>query len=115
MIPMRASFYGACLMAGVGIYLPPGAASAAGDCTALVTAGKADWRWLTHGSHVAPSMRINTSDGRHFTGSQLNYAGAVIARAESACDASRENEFTAAMMEFRTVLQTVPTATATRQ
>src|SRR5580700_6288427 len=104
-MPMRASFYAACLMAGVGIYLPAGAASAAENCAVSVTAAKAEWRSLTHGSHVAPSMRVNTSDGRHFTGSQLNYAGAVIARAESACDASRENEFTAAMMEFRTVLQ----------
>jgi hypothetical protein len=114
MMPMRASYYGACLLAGVGIYLPARAASA-GDCTVSVTAAKADWRWLTHGSHVAPSMRINTSDGRHFTGSELNYAWALITRAEGACDASRENEFAAAMMEFRTVLQTARTATATRQ
>jgi hypothetical protein len=44
----------------------------AGDCGAAVEAAKAEWRSLTKGNHiVAPSTRIDTSDGRHLTGSQL--------------------------------------------
>ena len=60
--------------------------AAAQDCGAAVTATKAEWRVLTSGNHrIAPSMIIATSDGRRLTGSQLNYAWALIDSAQFAC------------------------------
>jgi hypothetical protein len=55
------------------------------DCSAAVEAAKSDWRSLSHGVHVAPRQRILTSDGRHLTGSDINYAKVLIDRAEEAC------------------------------
>ena len=65
--------------------LGPGTA-AAQSCRDAITAEKAEWRSLTKGNRsVPPAMRIVTSDGRHLTGSQLNYAWVLIDRAETAC------------------------------
>jgi hypothetical protein len=63
----------------------------AATCGAAIETAKAEWRSLTKGNHaVVPSMRIDTSDGRHLTGSALNYAWVLIYRADQACDAGED-------------------------
>jgi hypothetical protein len=87
-----------------GLSLSCGAA-AAQSCGAVVEAVKVEWRSLTHGSHnVAPAMRISTSDGRHLTGSQLNYAWVLIDRAESACGAGGDAAAMVHIHELETLL-----------
>jgi len=73
----------AAVAAAIGPTVP---AAAQESCDVAVEKAKAEWRALTAGNHtVAPAMRINTSDGRHLTGSQLNYAWVLIDRADQAC------------------------------
>jgi hypothetical protein len=62
------------------------AAMAETNCVASAAAARAEWRALSHASSLRPSHRIRTSDGREFSGSQLNYSGVLISRAESACE-----------------------------
>src|SRR5580700_7343351 len=47
-----------------------GGAAAQDDCTGAVEKAKAEWRSLTHQTHLPAATRINTSDGRQLTGSQ---------------------------------------------
>jgi hypothetical protein len=76
-----------------------GVAASAQDCGAALEAAKTEWRSLTRGNHqVAPATQIGTSDGRHLTGSQINYARVLISRAESAC---RSGSGAAAMMQIQ--------------
>jgi hypothetical protein len=63
-------------------------AAAAQPCAEAVEATKAEWLFLTHGNHLAPSQPVITSDGRHLTGVLLNYVGALVDRAERACAAA---------------------------
>jgi hypothetical protein len=88
----------------VGLSLSCGTA-AAQSCEAAVAAEKVEWRALTKGNHtVAPSMRIVTSDGRHLSGSQLNYAWVLIDRAESACGAGGDSAAVVHINAFQQLL-----------
>jgi hypothetical protein len=81
----------------------------AGDCGAAIEAAKAEWRSLTKGNHiVAPSTRIDTSDGRHLTGSLLNYSWILLARAANACDAAQDATAMDYLGEFERLLHPVP-------
>jgi hypothetical protein len=85
----REKFFACAAVALLAISRSPGAE--AGTCGAAIEAAKAEWRSLTKGNHaVAPGIRIDTSDGRHLTGSALNYAWVLIDRADSACDAGQD-------------------------
>jgi hypothetical protein len=53
-------------------------------------------------------MRINTSDGRQLTGTQLNYAWVLIDRAESACSVGQGAAATAYIDEFEKLLHPMP-------
>ena len=83
--------------------------AAAQDCAAGVAAAKAEWRFLSKGNHtVPPSMRIDTSDGRHLTGSQVNYAWALIARAEAACGNGGDATALVHLREVEVLLHSAP-------
>ena len=74
------------LLSGI-ISLSPAIAST--DCLSVANAARAEWRALTHATTLRPSQRIRTSDGRELFGSQLNYTGVLINRAESACESGQ--------------------------
>jgi hypothetical protein len=81
-----AMFDSAIAMAAVAVFFLSGGSAVAQDCGAAVAATKAEWQSLAQGNHhVAPGMIIATSDGRRLTGSQLNYAWALIDRADFTC------------------------------
>jgi hypothetical protein len=81
----------------------PGAEAEA--CGTAIEAAKVEWRSLTKGNHaIAPSMRIDTSDGRHLTGSALNYAWVLIDRADIACDAGQDGAAMDYIAQFNTLL-----------
>jgi hypothetical protein len=69
-----------------------------------IGAAKADWRSLSHGIRVAPGQPIVTGDGRRLTGSGINYARVLIARAAEACQQSRHAEALASVQEVQTLL-----------
>ena len=73
-----------------------------------IAAAKADWRALSHGINVAPSQPIITSDGRHLTGSQVNYARVLISRAEAAVGAGRPADAPAYIDEAERLLHPLP-------
>jgi len=84
-------------------------AAAQGSCGAAVEQAKAEWRALTAGNHsVAPAMRISTSDGRHLTGSQLNYAWILIDRADQACIDPEPAKSLAYIHQVQTLLHPPP-------
>jgi hypothetical protein len=86
-----------------------GGAARAGSCGAAVEAAKVEWRSLTRGNHtVSPAMRINTSDGRQLTGTQLNFAWVLIDRAESACNVGQDAAAMGHIDEFEKLLHPVP-------
>ncbi len=94
--------------AALGLLLT-GAPVMAQSCSAAVEATKVEWRSLMHGSHhLTPTMRINTSDGRQLTGSQVNYPWVLIDRADSACAAADDTAALAYIQEFETLLHPVP-------
>jgi hypothetical protein len=81
----------------------------AGTCGAAIEAAKAEWRSLTKGNHaIAPSMRIDTSDGRHLTGSALNYAWVLIDRADDACEAGYDKVASDYMAQFNALIHPTP-------
>ena len=85
-----------------------GAPVMAQSCSAAVEVAKVEWRSLMHGSHhLTPTMRINTSDGRQLTGSQVNYAWVLIDRADSTCAAADATAAMAYIREFETLLHPV--------
>lgn len=67
-------------------------ASASTDCISAANAVRAEWRSLTHATPLRPSQRIRTSDGRELSGSQLNYTGVLINRAENACESGQAEQ-----------------------
>jgi len=69
------------------VCLSPKMASA--DCLAAANGARAEWRALTHATSLRPSQRIRTGDGRELSGSQLNYTGVLVNRAESACESGQ--------------------------
>jgi hypothetical protein len=92
----------------IGVVALGGAARAEG-CDAAVESAKVEWRSLTRGNHtISPAMRINTSDGRQLTGTQLNYAWVLIDRAESACSVGQGAAATAYIDEFEKLLHPMP-------
>jgi hypothetical protein len=56
------------------------------NCVAAADAVRAEWRALSHACPLRPPQRLRTSDGREFSGSELNYSGVLISRAERACE-----------------------------
>jgi hypothetical protein len=84
------------------------AASAQLACGAAIEQAKAEWRSLTHSTHLAASMRINTNDGRHLTGSQLNYVWVLLDRADGACGAGQEREAIGYLHEAQSILHPIP-------
>ena len=50
---------------------------------------------------IAPSMRIDTSDGRQLTGSQLDYAWVPVA--DSACGTAQDAASMGYIQEFETL------------
>jgi hypothetical protein len=86
---------------------PPLASTIVGqpDCYTTIEAANAEWRSLSHGSHVAAQQHIVTSDGRHLAGSQINYAKVLIDRAADACLATRYDEALAHVGEAQALLR----------
>jgi hypothetical protein len=86
---------------------PPLASTIVGqpDCYTTIEAANAEWRSLSHGSHIAAQQHIVTSDGRHLAGSQINYAKVLIDRAANACLAARYHEALAQVGEAQALLQ----------
>ena len=79
--------------------------AAAQSCTNAIAAEKVEWHALTKGnSTVPPAMRIVTSDGRHLTGSQINYARVLIDRADSACSSGGDTAAQTQLQEFQTLI-----------
>lgn len=75
------------------------------DCYTTIEAANAEWRSLSHRSHIAARQHIVTSDGRHLAGSQINYAKVLIDRAADACLAARYHEALAQVGEAQALLQ----------
>jgi hypothetical protein len=81
-----ATFKSFVAMAMVVAFSLSGGPAAAQDCGTAVAATKAEWQSLAQGNHrIPPGMIITTSDGRRLSGSQLNYAWALIERADFTC------------------------------
>jgi hypothetical protein len=85
-----------------------GAASAQVPGSAAVDQAKVEWRALTHRSHLDAAVRINTSDGRQFTGSQLNYVWVLLDRAQGTCDDPEPSKAMAYLHEARGLLYPPP-------
>ena len=77
-------------------------------CSEAIETAKADWRSLSHGSHLAPTQPIVTSDGRHLNGTEVNYAWVLIDRAESACASANRAEALGYAAEAQTLLHPAP-------
>lgn len=75
------------------------------SCAAAIEAAQAEWRALSHGGRVAPAQHIIMSDGRHTTGSQINYAKALIDWARAACVTARHGEAIAYAREAQALLR----------
>jgi hypothetical protein len=97
------------------ISLSPAIAST--DCLSAANAARAEWRALTHATPLRPSERIRTGDGRELSGSQLNYTGVLINRAESACESGQAEQAFSYVDEANHLLHPaldVPTMSARR-
>ena len=73
------------------------ATTTAQNCINTVAAARQEWRALSQGRLVAPTQTSETSDGRRFSGSTINYMHVLVGRAEDACKAGRldqANEYT---------------------
>jgi hypothetical protein len=79
-------------------------AAAAEGCGAALVGLRAEWHALTHGAHVAASQTVVTSDGRRLAGSQLNYMGVVLARAEDACGSGQIEQSAAYVQQAHNLL-----------
>lgn len=75
------------------------------SCGSAIEAAQAQWRALSHGGRVAPGQHIVTSDGRHLTGSQINYAKALIDWARAACATERHGDAAAYVSEAHMLLR----------
>ena len=82
-------------------------ANASNDCLSAANTAKAEWRALSHATPLRPSQRIRTVDGRELSGSQLNYAGALINRAESACESGQPEQALSYVNEAKQLLHPV--------
>jgi hypothetical protein len=78
------------------------------NCAAATDSVRAEWRVLSHSSSLRPSQRIRTSDGRELAGSQLNYSGVLIARAESACQSGQVEQALSYAAEANQLLHAAP-------
>jgi hypothetical protein len=98
---------GAIVASVVALGLSAGAAYAQ-NSSAAIAAAQADWRALSHGINVAAAQPIVTNDGRHLTGSQVNYARVLINQAETADDAGRPAAALAYIDEAERLLHPAP-------
>ena len=98
---------GAALFAQASV---PSFAATANDCFELgdprcpIGAAKADWRLLSHSTHVVPGQPIVTGDDRRLAGSEINYARVLIDRAGEACKQSHHAEAFTSVQEAQTLL-----------
>ena len=86
---------------------PPLASTIVGqpDCYTTIEDANAEWRSLSHGSHIAARQHIVTIDGRHLAGSQINYAKVLIDGAADVCLAARYHEALAYVGEAQALLR----------
>jgi hypothetical protein len=88
----------------LGLSLNSGIA-AAQNCSVAIAAERVEWRALAKGNqNVPPAMRIVTSDGRHMTGSQINYARVLIDRADSASSNGGDTAAQPQLQEFQALI-----------
>jgi hypothetical protein len=78
------------------------------NCIAATDAARREWRGLSHANPLRASQRIRTGDGRGLAGSQLNYSGVLIARAESACQSGQAEQALSYVNEVNKLLNPAP-------